>query len=357
LKRKRFLYFFVGRSSFVNKDIEILSLSAEVVTFNFEVERSAKWKTVLLFFRQFFFLMSRGWSSQLVICQFAGYHSFLPVLYARVFKKKSLLVAGGTDCVSFPSIGYGNFYRPLLRFFTARSFELASHVAPKHETLWYCDYSYSRDDYPQQGIKHFLPQIKTTHTTIPNGYDEKKFFNTGVGKQNVFLTVTGAMEYSFQPVLKGIDLILQVAPHFPEYKFIVAGVLSKDQLGTVAANVELLPKIEHGKIIETYSSAKYYFQLSMAEGFPNALCEAMLCECVPIGSAVFSIPEIIDDTGFLLRHRDARELTGVIKKALTADTDLLGKKARERIIRNYPLSRRGERLNKLVEELTGKQGL
>ena len=34
---------------------------------------------------------------------------FLPILFSKIFFKKSIVVAGGTDCVSFPSIGYGNF--------------------------------------------------------------------------------------------------------------------------------------------------------------------------------------------------------------------------------------------------------
>jgi glycosyltransferase involved in cell wall biosynthesis len=72
--------------------------------------------------------------------------------------------------------------------------------------------------------------------------------------------------------------------------------------------VTVAGKIEYHKLVELYNRHEFYLQLSVAEGFPNTLCEAMLCGCIPIGSNVFSIPKIIGDTGFVLKHRNMDEL-------------------------------------------------
>jgi len=53
------------------------------------------------------------------------------------------------------------------------------------------------------------------------------------------------------------------------------------------------------ELIKYYQKAKVY-QLSEYEGLPNALCEAMLCECVPAGTRYCGIPTAIGDTGMCL---------------------------------------------------------
>ena len=50
-----------------------------------------------------------------------------------------------------------------------------------------------------------------------------------------------------------------------------------------------------------YNESKFYFQLSNTEGFGVALCEAMLCGCVPIVSDVNFLPSIVGNSGFVLK--------------------------------------------------------
>jgi hypothetical protein len=127
------LHFSVRESSFVKKDITYLkeSHAVKILTFN----TKNKFFTPFAFIFQKIQLLVHIWFADVLVCQFSGYHSFLPALFGKIFKKPVLIISGGTDCNSFPSIRYGNLYRPILKIFTHWSFKLASHIAPKHNSL------------------------------------------------------------------------------------------------------------------------------------------------------------------------------------------------------------------------------
>ncbi|MFM2156048.1 MAG: hypothetical protein RL516_797 [Bacteroidota bacterium] len=346
------LYFHTGSSSFVNKDITILSEIDEVKVFAFHSDK--KWKTPFLLIKQKLFILRHLFSTQLYVAQFAGYHGFLPGLFARLTRTNFLVVAGGTDCVSFPAIGYGNFNKSLLGLFTKLSFRLATHVSPKHQSLIEYDYHYDKSIPTHQGIKAFVSNYKTPTTVIANGYNDKSFFCSSDKKKKSFITVTGGLEFSFQQQLKGIDLILKVAKEFPDCEFTIVGVPSFVKLPITSANVKTIPPTKNSELQKLYSENQFYLQLSMAEGFPNALCESMLCECVPIVSNVFSMPEIVESSGFILKERNVELLKELIQTAiLTTDNELdsRGELAREIISEKYSLKNRREKLIAVVKGL------
>ena len=99
-------------------------------------------------------------------------------------------------------------------------------------------------------------------------------------------------------------------------------------------------------------SKQYYLQLSMSEGFPNALCEAMMCECIPIVSNVSSMPFIIGDTGKILMKKDSNLLKEIIYKSLLESNKLeQGVKARNRIINEFSFQKREQKLVEAILEL------
>ncbi len=311
----RILHTYFYNSSFINKD-KIIFSSIGQVTSNF-FDLSKKHLLPLQFLKQLLFLLYYGWRTDIFICQFAGYHSFLPCLFAKITGKKSIIISGGTDCVSFPGIGYGNFYRPYLKTFTKWSYQLCSQLAPKHETLYLTQYDYDNKEPAEQGIKAFVKGLDKKVTAIPNGYDPDQWpLLHRERKANSFITLSGSFEYPFQVALKGIDLILAVAGSFPECSFTIAGVPVWKDLGNVPSNVHILPPVPHSELPVLFNGHAYYLQLSMAEGFPNALCEAMLCGCTPIVSHVFSMPEIVGENGYQLKKRSADALRALLSKAL-----------------------------------------
>ncbi len=94
--------------------------------------------------------------------------------------------------------------------------------------------------------------------------------------------------------------------------------------------------------------SKVYCQLSLREGLPNAICEAMLCECIPIGTDVQGIGTAIGDTGFYVPFGNIKATSEVIEKSLNS---VNGKKARERIKTMFPEEFREKKLLKIMEDL------
>ncbi len=346
MKKQKALYFFMGSSTFVEKDLSIYNEVYDTKTFNFDF--GVKWKIPFQLIEQFIFLLRNLVDYKICFVQLAGIHSVLPVVVSRIAGKKCVIIAGGTDCHSFPSIGYGNYQRPLLALATRLSFRLCTMILPKHSSLWRTKYNYDKQDFPEQGIEYFNKNIKTPHFCIENGYDENRFFRSGTPVKNSFITVAGLLNKSSQQKLKGIDLIIEVAKNFPQHTFTIVGA-ERRFFGTLSENIRLIPATPNSQLPALLSQHQYYLQLSMAEGFPNALCEAMLCQCIPIGSNVFSIPEIIGETGYILEERNADALKNLIDLLPENDITKDGKSARERIRNNYTIEKRKEKFRKIFE--------
>jgi glycosyltransferase involved in cell wall biosynthesis len=354
MNKKTALLFCAFRSSFLQKDRDILLTQYQLFEHDFDAKNKAG--TPLKFISQKLFLLQNIVKADIIICQFAGYHSFLPALFGKLFNKPCLVIVGGTDAHDFPGIHYGNWQKRILKTFTALTFRLCSHIAPKHKSLMNCDYTYDSAEPRKQGIYAHLPGLKTPFTEIPNGYDAEKWKCLSAKKKNSFLTIGTGWEYPFQRQLKGIDLIEQIAAHFPDCEFTILGASDSLLSAGHAQNIRALPPKKHEELPYIVSEYEFYLQLSIAEGFPNALCEGMLCECVPIGSDVFGIPEIIGENGFILKHRNVNELKTLIGKALETDKIKIGKAARKRIAENFTYAMRSEKLlnlcNSLIENKT-----
>ena len=125
----------------------------------------------------------------------------------------------------------------------------------------------------------------------------------------------------------------------------VQGCIPIDNL---PSNVVCLGQLTPNELRIWYSKTQFYLQLSNTEGFGVSLCEAMLCECIPIVSNVNFLPQIIGKSGFVLKKRSNLLLTKIINLALNSDLEILMKKARKRIVSNFSSEIRKKRL---IEEL------
>lgn len=333
---------YASRSSFVAKDILLFSKRLDVVEYHFKSKPGA---LPFEFLKQFIFLLFNIRKFKYINSQLVGYYSLLPALFGKLFGIKTIMLAGGADCFSFPSINYGNMRKPLLKWATKKSYQWSNLIMPVHESLVYQDYSYDKADYPAQGIKYFLPDVATKVQTVYNGYDLAKWKPLGLErKNNSFITVAMGLETQANYLRKGVDLIEKVALLMPHCTFTIIGAPKNATIGKGSSNIVAIDKVPNHELPQFLNQHEFYLQLSIAEGFPNALAEAMACGCIPVGSSVSGIPYIIGNTGFILHKRDVEALKQLLTQALTANKALLSEQAYRRIADNFTEQNREEGL-------------
>ncbi len=315
-------------ASFVKKDLQILRTKYQVKTFQFS--GIPKWILPLTFLHQLVIILIHLPKTSLFVTQFAGYASLLPCLIGRWTKKKIVIVLGGTDCNWLPSIHYGNFDKKWLRKATVYSLQHADLLLPVSQELVYSHYSYHIPDGPCQGYRCFFKYILTPYKVIPNGIDLESFpYQPGTKMPNSLITICSGLEDARRRAVKGVDLLLEVASISAELHLMVAGGKFPQEL-PVSHNVHNQPFLQSEQLPVLLGKYQFYVQVSMTEGFPNALIEAMACGCVPIVSRVGAMPEIVGDTGYILEKKDPNLLQELIQKAISEYSPQKAMAARQR---------------------------
>lgn len=341
-----------GDASFIRSDIGILSSFADVRRFSF---RASRWSLIPTLFRSLWVSIRRVRGADLVVCQFAGWNAWLPLLVARAFGKPAALVVHGTDCVSFPSIDYGNFRKWPLKAITATCLRRASVVVPVHESLVHSTTSYATGQPLEQGIMAHCPRLSVPIKVMHHGFDPDQWQMDASVPRSGLLTVAAGLRSERTRTLKGIDLVIACARKSPDLTFSVVG-LDRSWILDPPPNIEAIPFVSQDVLQRIYQRSRFYLQLSISEGFGCALAEAMLCGCVPIVSDTGSLPAIVGGTGHVLRRRDPEALLELLQSVSAGEAAGGSSEARNRICENFPLSRRMQGWRTLVTEMLPDAG-
>lgn len=317
--KKRVILVYPNMSSFVKQDKEILQK-------HFDIE-IVKWRGKKDILKIFYGVIN----SDITFSWFATDHAFVTVLFSRLFRKKSIVIVGGGDVAYVPDLNYGQFtFKRYKKFLTKYALKHASKA-------FVVDLSLKED-----AIKNAKVDGRNIEY-IPTGYDSNYWKPQGE-KDNIVLTVAGINKSIVKR--KGLEIFVKAASHFPNMKFVLVGKHIDNSIGHLksiaTSNVEFTGFVPDEELLNWYQKAKVYCQLSRYEGLPNALCEAMLCECVPVGTEHCGIPTAIGDSGFYAPFGDVKATANAIKKAL--NNLELGKKARERIKKEFTIERREKEL-------------
>ncbi len=321
--------YYASFSSFIKRDYDIISRVHEVKKVNFSGPGDAVK------------LMKAVANCDLALIWFAGGHAFAAVLLAKLLRKKSMIIVGGFDVARVPEINYGRFTQSWTKkFLTKKALQHADRVLV-------VDPSLKRDAIKNAGIDgHNIDYL-------PTGYDYEKFV-PGPAKENLVITV-GYVSHSVIK-RKGFDTFVQSASLLPDTKFLLIGKAMDDSVdllkGSAPPNLEFTGFVTDEELLSYYQRSKVYCQLSAYEGLPNALCEAMLCECIPVGTDRNGIPMAMGDTGFRVPYGDAKATAMAIANALKAP-GIRGQNARNRIREIFPEKRRERGLLQAIEEIAG----
>lgn len=359
MNKKRILFIKTMNSTFIRQDEIILKKYFDIKSFLFKPGRFSR--MLLSQIQLKMWLFRNIYKADLLYIWFADYHAILPVIFGKVFKKKTIVLLGGMDAVKIPEVNQGVYLRPFRGLCAKWSIRLCDFIISCDESLIETVNTYAKETPIKAGVRNLIKNFETPYTVIPFGFDPEKWNPGSVKREKMVLTVAIVQNMN-KLKLKGFDLLIEVAKKLPGYKFMFIGAIDDGARflnANKTENVVIKGLVDNSELVKYYQQAKVYAQLSWSEGLPNVLCEAMLCGCIPVGSNVNGIPYAIGNTGFIVKKNHIEEARDEIIKALESD-DSKGEAARERMKKYFSLEQREQRLietvNNLCDEISNERG-
>ena len=312
-------------ATWVKKDVDILAEQHEVSAFFYRSRRD---------------IIPLLWAvarSDMVISWFVWDNAYYAGLFSKMLGKRCIAIVGGFEVTNISSIEYGGAREEKSRTRLGRALGWSDRVLAVSEFT----------------KKETLEIVQADIEVLYHGFDSTVFRPSDKPKKMMAITVGAVSRSNLKR--KGLETFVQAASFLPDVPFVVVGKFLDDsvnELKRVASqNVRFTGFLSDIDLLGLLQEAKVYVQVSLHEGFGCSVAEAMLCECVPVVTRIGGLPEVVGEIGYYVRCNDPEGTAEAIREALENDT--LGPSARARIIENFSLDRRKERLQSLVTELLG----
>ena len=254
---------------------------------------------------------------------FAGWHSLPAVFFSRLYGKRSLVVTGGFDVANLPEVGYGARTNIKERIPAVYCLKNADMVVP---------FSYSSEKELRTLVRP--KKVKVVYC----GVESEDFFHDGREKERMAITVGGINRTTL--LRKGFQPFVETARHLPDVEFVVVGRGQDDALDHLRSiatdNVTFTGFASDEELLDLMRRSSVYVQASAHEGFGISVAEGMLCECIPVTTHRFSLPEVVGDTGLFVPFNDTEATAEAVEMAMKMDDDDR-KRARARIIEKFPM--------------------
>ena len=152
--------------------------------------------------------------------------------------------------------------------------------------------------------------------------------------KNKIVLMSSATSWSYK---KGFNDLLRLSEILPKHYTIVIIGLSNSQIRSLPRNILGLPITENvSSLVEAYSSADIYLNLSYEETFGLTMIESMACGTPVIAYNCTSSPEIVNnEVGLLSKKGSIESLKDNIKKLESKLSKQLSDNCRDYVKKNY----------------------
>lgn len=331
----------------VDNDIKILSERFDITVQDVRTEKSFVFFIALM--KQFLFLLVRIHRYKIIYIWFADYHSFLPVMFSKIFRKICIVNIGGYDADEI-LINKAETIKEKFRRFCVKY------------TVKNCNKLLPVSNPTKSNLNKFTPTEKSEVAYCCVDISEFKLDKT-IKKENLIITIGGGGMYLKEALRKRLDFFVEIGNLFnikhPEYnaKFWLIGHDQDTETYKYLSKLIKHPNVElkafaktPDELISYMKKATIYMQLSYHESFGIAQIEAMLYSCIPVSNPGGAIPEVVGDAGFLIKDYNTNEYLKIIREILDGRHEHIRSKARNRVITRFSLEARREKLFSVLKE-------
>lgn len=349
---KKILFVYGIYPPFIKWDYELFEKNFEVEKYHFDLNKNPI-LLLISFIKLFFYLLFRGKKFDSYYIWFVDYHAFLPTLFGKFFKKQTLISIAGYDSVYLPQFNYGLFGGNKIRVWLAKkTFQNATDIISCDESMIESQNTFVEKNPIKIGYRTYVPTINAKEHIVRFGYkyEDWKITTPNFKRKNNVLTIGRTTDLTnFKR--KGYHFIIALAKQMPDVEFTIVGLLDRaleEAQRDKLPNLNVLSFVQHNEISALYNSHKVFAQISLAEGQPNTLGEAIFSGCVPVGSCVNGIPRIIQDENLIIQSQDLSEMERKIRNGLNYSEEKLNT-LRNRYIKEYSIENREQDLLRIMK--------
>jgi glycosyltransferase involved in cell wall biosynthesis len=291
----------------------------------------------------------------IVIFFVGGMALLLPMLSAKLMRKKVVLIATGSGSESAKRIydkrlfGTGGFiFSHILGILEKINYNLTDKIVVYSEGLVY-----------QLGLERYKDKI------LPRGarFVDTELFKTkkSIHERNNLVGYIGRLSEE-----KGVQNLIQAIPRVLEAtKDVNFLIIGDGKLRNIAEEfvskknikdkISLIGWIQHDELPDYLNKLKLVVLSSYnTEGLPNVVLEAMACSTPVLATPVGAIPDIItnSETGFIMGNNNPECIVENVIRALNyPNLDEIVKNARELVEKEFTYEAAVERYRKILENI------